>query len=107
MRDVHPSSIISPVGNDSTFTVRQSRGRRSGLHFYCAGEVVAGLGVIRFQAERFLELTDRLVNSVLSGEGNAEVAVGLGVIRFQPNGLLELAGGLGPLGLLVPGPSAG
>src|ERR1039458_4062619 len=100
MRDVHPSSIISPVGNDSTFTVRQSWAWRSGLHFYCASEVVAGLGVIRFQAERFLELTNRLVNSVLSGEGNAEVAVGLGVIRLPAEGFLELADGLVHLAFL-------
>ena len=54
-------------------------------------EVVVGLGVIRFQAEGFLELADRLVDLAFLAEGDAEVVVGLGVIRFQADGFLELA----------------
>ena len=74
-------------------TVRESPDRRRRLHLQRAIEVVAGLGVIRSQAEGFLELEDRLVDSVLVGEGDAEVAAGLGVIRFEAEGFLELADG--------------
>ena len=50
-----------------------------------------GLGVIRFKADGFLELADRLVDSAFPAEGVAEVVVGVGVIRFQAKGFLELA----------------
>ena len=49
-----------------------------------------GLGVIRFQAEGFLVLADRLVDLAFLGEGDAEVVVGLGVIRFQAEGFLVI-----------------
>ena len=39
-------------------------------------EVVVGLGVIRFQADGFLVLADRLVDLAFLGEGGAEVVVG-------------------------------
>ena len=56
--------------------------RRSVLDFQGACEVVVGVGVIRFQADSFLELADGLVDLAFPGEGEAEVAVGVGVIRF-------------------------
>ena len=46
-------------------------------------EVVVGVGVIRFEADGFLELADRLVDLAFPAEGDAEVLVGLGIIRFQ------------------------
>ncbi len=36
-----------------------------------------GVGVIRFQADGFLELADRLVDLAFLAEGNAEVVVGV------------------------------
>ncbi len=75
---------------DSNCTVHESPARRSVLHPQCASQVVVGLGVIRFQAEGFLELTDRLVYLAVLAQGGAEVVVGLGVIRFQAEGFLVL-----------------
>ena len=61
------------------------------------------LGVIRFQAEGFLELADRLVGLAFLAEGDAEVVVGLGVIRFQADGFLVLADRLVSLAFLAEG----
>ena len=54
-------------------------------------KVVVGLGVIRFQADGFLILADRLVSLAFLDEGGAEIVVGIGVIRLQADGFLELA----------------
>ena len=48
-----------------------------------------GLGVIRFQADGFLKLDDRLVDSAFLEEGDAKVVVSLGVIGFQADGFLD------------------
>ena len=66
-------------------------------------EVVVGVGVIRFQADGFLELADRLVGLAFLVEGGAEVVVGVGVIGFQADGFLELADRLVGLAFLVEG----
>ena len=55
----------------------QSAAGRSILHFQCAIEVVLRLDIIRFQAEGFLELADRLVGLAFPAKGDAEVVVGL------------------------------
>ncbi len=65
------------------------------------------LGVIRFQAEGFLELADGLVELAFPAEDVAEAEVGLGVIRFQAEGFLELADGLVEFGLSGRGRSRG
>ena len=52
------------------------------------------IGVIRFEADGFLKLADRLVNPAFLVEGDAKVVVGLGVIRFEAEGFLKLADGL-------------
>ena len=53
--------------------------------------MVAGVHVIRFQMDGFLELADRLVGLAFLGEGDAEVVVGLGVTRLEAEGFLVLA----------------
>ena len=59
-----------------------------------------GLGVIGFQAQRFLVLADRLVGLAFRVEGEAEAVVGIGVTRFEAKGLLVLADRLVELALL-------
>jgi hypothetical protein len=60
-----------------------------------------GQGIIRFQADGFLELADRVVDLAFPAEGGAEVVVGSGVIRFQADGLLVLTDRLVQLAFLV------
>ncbi len=62
-----------------------------------------GLGVIRFEADGFLELADGLVDPALLEEGDAEVVVGVGVIRFEADGFLILADRLVGLALVERG----
>ena len=56
-------------------------------------EVVVGFGIIRFQADGFLELVDGFVGLAFSAEGDAEIVVGFGVIRFDAEGFPELLDG--------------
>jgi hypothetical protein len=49
------------------------------------------LGIIRFQADGFVVLSDRLVDLAFLVEHHAEVVVGVSVTRFQAEGFLELA----------------
>jgi len=60
-------------------------------------QVVMGLGVIRFEANGFLKLADRVVGLEFVEEGSAEIVVGLSVIRFEADGFLKLAGCLASL----------
>ena len=63
-----------------------------------------GLGVIRFQADGFLELADRLVHFGLSCRGRCRGCCGRSsVIRFQAEGFLVLADRLVDLAFLVEG----
>ena len=66
-------------------------------------ELVVGLGVIRVQAEGFLELADRLIHLPLRGERAGEVDVGLGVIGFEAERFLELADRLVQLAFVAEG----
>ncbi len=59
------------------------------------------VGVIGFQADGFLIVSDGLVDLAFLVEGNAEVVVGHGVIGFQPDRFLELADRLVNLAFLV------
>jgi hypothetical protein len=61
----------------------ESAACRGVLHSQSTSEVVVGLGVIRFEADDFLELPDRLVGLTFPDEGGAEVAVGLGNQIFR------------------------
>jgi len=61
---------------------RRSPACGSVLHSECAGEVVLGLGVTRFQAKGLLVMADGLVNLAFPGQLVAQAAMGLGVIRF-------------------------
>ena len=62
-----------------------------------------GQGVIRFQADGFLVLADRLVGLALPAEGVAKVVVGVGKIGFQAEAFLVLADRLVNLAFLAEG----
>src|ERR1035437_5822068 len=64
---------------------------RNGLAVECAVQVRAGVGIVRIDSHGFLELLDRIVQSVLPDVSDAKVVMGLGVIRLQLNGDLESA----------------
>jgi len=64
-------------------------------------KVVVRQGVIGFEADGFLELTDRLIHLAYLAQNNAKAVVRHGVIRFEADGFLELGNRLVNLAFLV------
>ena len=64
------------VGGARCFLIRLA------LQFQSLRQISLRIGTIRFEADRFLKLADRFVDSALVEEDHAEVIVGPGIIRL-------------------------
>ena len=65
--------------------------RRTGKGGERGRQIRAGIGKVRVESQRFLELPDRFTGAASLAQGNSQVVMGVGLIRFQAESLLEFA----------------